>query len=165
MATTILTQERLKELLAYDPETGVFTNRTTRNPRSPIGSEAGYVNTIGYRVIQVAKTKVHAHRLAWLYVYGYLPKVQIDHINRVPSDNRLSNLRLATAAENSQNTKICRRNTSGHKGVTWHKHNKKWQAQLAVNNRHLYLGQFDSIEAAVSARAEAVKKYHAYATT
>ena len=159
MATKILTQARLKELLHYDPDTGVFTNLVTRNGRAKIGAEAGYVNTLGYVVVQVERLRTHAHRLAWLYVTGNWPTNQIDHINRVRSDNRFCNLRDVTASENVHNTSDSAKNTSGVRNVVWHKKNKKWQAQIKVNNKYKYLGQFTDLAQARLVAEKAISLY------
>ena len=142
MATHSLTQDRLKDLLHYDPETGVFKNKVTRNPRAKQGSVAGYLNTIGYVVIQIAGEKIHAHRLAWLYVHGNWPANEIDHINRKRNDNRIANLRDATRSENIHNASESPRNTSGYRGVTWNSRRKKWQAQIMANKKYLFLGLY-----------------------
>ena len=161
--TDLPTQKDIGALLHYDPTTGVFTNKVDRNPRAPKGSIAGYTNTIGYTVIQINGRKLHAHRLAWLYMTGKWPTHEIDHINRIRSDNRFANLREASSGDNKQNTKDRENNTSGHRGVTWHKAREKWQAQIAVAGKHRYLGLFDRFEDAVAARQEAVAKFHKFA--
>jgi hypothetical protein len=159
MATRILTQQRLQELLKYDPETGVFTNRVTRNGRAKVDDNAGYVNALGYVVIQIDGKKLHAHRLAWLYMHGHWPINQIDHINRNPTDNRICNLRDVTASENAHNISFSKRNTSGVRNVVWSKKNKKWQAQIMVNNKYKYLGLFDELTQAAMVAEDAIKKY------
>jgi len=92
-----------------------------------------------------------AHRLAWLFTYGVWPVMDIDHIDRDPVNNRIANLRLATCSQNGGNARISARNTSGIKGVCWHKNTKKWQAQITVNRRNHALGYFDDINAACAA--------------
>ena len=161
--TSLPTLARVHQLFHYDSETGVFTNKIDRNPKAPKGALAGYVNTIGYSVIQIDNRKIHAHRLAWFYATGDWPPHEIDHINRNRSDNRFCNLRLATPTENKHNTSPRVNNTSGHRGDTWHKKRKKWQAQISVNNQHRYLGVFDSLEDAIAARASAAAKFHPFA--
>lgn len=158
-----LTQYDLQSIVNYDPLTGVFTNKIDRNPRAPKGAIAGYTNTIGYTVIQINGRKLHAHRLVWLYMTGEWPLHEIDHINRVRSDNRFENLRQATSAENKHNTTNRISNTSGCRGVTWHKARQKWQAQISVMGKYLYLGTFESVEDAVAARKDAVVKFHKFA--
>jgi hypothetical protein len=161
MARKILTQERLKELLNYDPATGIFTNRVVRQGmRKGANSIAGTKNGYGYMVIQIDGRKFSAHRLAWLYMYGVWPVNQIDHINRVRDDNRIVNLRDVTPSENLHNGSDCPRNTSGVRNVVWHKRNKKWQAQIMVNNKYQYLGLYDDIEKARKVAELASKTLH-----
>lgn len=98
-----LTSESLKLALNYDSKTGLFTN--VENGKL-CGCDS---NSHGYISIGVYGKRHLAHRLAWLYVYGEFPKNQIDHINRVKTDNRIENLRDVTSAENlknRENTKI-----------------------------------------------------------
>ncbi len=161
MARKILTQERLKELLNYDPATGIFTNRVVRQGmRKGANSIAGTKNIHGYIVIQIDGHKVGAHRLAWLYMYGDWPVNQIDHINRVRDDNRIANLRDVTASENVHNAANWTKNTSGVRNVVWHKRNKKWQAQIMVNNKYKYLGLYNDLEEARKVAEFASKALH-----
>lgn len=93
-----------------------------------------------------------AHRLAWLYVYGEWPKNQIDHINRIKTDNKIKNLRDVTNSTNQHNNAIRRHNTSGTTGVMTLKSKNSWGAQIYVNNKRIYLGVFKTKEEAISAR-------------
>lgn len=104
----ILTAERLRELLTYDPETGEFRWRYTRGCRAR-GQIAGTVTCLGYLTIAIDGRKYKAHRLAWLHVHGEWPYPEIDHINRIKLDNRLVNLRRATRAENNANRVVLRK--------------------------------------------------------
>jgi hypothetical protein len=160
MTTQILTQGRLRSLLVYDPDTGVFTNRITRNPRAKVGAPAGALTSEGYIAFQIGGAKIYAHRAAWLYVYGVWPDIEIDHINRQRSDNRIANLRLATRCQNGQNTGAHKRNLTGHKGVTFHARSKKWQVQLRANSKTFYVGQYAELADAVQARAIAEVLLH-----
>ena len=153
MTTQILTQDKLRTLLKYDPATGVFTNRVTRNPRAKVGDLAGALTSEGYIAFQIDGIKMYAHRAVWLYVYGKWPKEEIDHINRRRDDNRLFNLRAVSRLANSHNTGKHVTNTSGHKGVTFHRRSKRWQVQLRANNKTFYVGQFNQLADAVQARA------------
>jgi hypothetical protein len=159
-----LTVERLRELLHYDPETGVFTWKVTLSRRAVAGKTAGaFASLKGYTPISVLNVKYLAHRLAWFYVYGVWPSEDVDHINRVRSDNRITNLRLASRTENSQNAGLKRNNTSGYKGVSLHKTTRRWRAHLMVGRKQIHLGLFDCIHEAVAARKAAEAIYHPYA--
>ena len=155
-----LTAEKLRELLHYDPETGIFTRKVRTSSRIKIGDVAGCLSSRdGYLRIAVLSRDYLAHRLAWLYVYGNWPEDQIDHINRNRSDNRISNLRGVTNKQNLQNASKYSHNTSGHTGVCWHKQCSKWVAQIAHNRKHLSLGCFATIEEAIAARKAGELKY------
>ena len=101
MAGDILSAERLRAVLSYDPETGVFTRTVRLANRHQIGDRADFIitagNQRGYYRVSLDSERHLAHRLAWLYVYGKWPELTIDHINRNPSDNRIQNLRDVTA--------------------------------------------------------------------
>jgi hypothetical protein len=162
MATNILTQVQLKELLHYDPATGVFTNAQKRGRchRAVPNSPAGYARKDKYLIIQLASKKYYAHHLAWLYGYGALPSAQVDHIDRNPANNRLANLRLVTRSENVHNSSPSRKNTSGYRGVTWNGKNGKWQAQIMANCKYHFLGLFDDATVASQVYLAAVRELH-----
>jgi len=151
-------QNELKELLEYDPETGVWTWLVSRNGTKGIGSVAGYIQQ-GYRRIKINGKDYRAARLAHLYMTGEWPENEIDHENRIKDDDRWENLRPATRLENNRNQGIRKDNTSGHKGVYWHKQRKKWVAQIVVNRKKIHLGYFDNLEEAVQCRKKAELKY------
>ena len=151
---TSITYDRLKELLEYDPETGKFFWRVARGSRAA-GAETGCVGPEGYVHICVDRTLYLAHRLAWLYVHGYLPEHGLDHIDRDPSNNRVENLREVSQVCNARNCGNRNNNTSGVKGVWWHKRTGKWHAQIAVNERQFHLGYYDDFTEAVCARLAA----------
>lgn len=158
----MLTQSRLKELLNYDPDTGIFTRRVSASNRVKIGDRAGSVNGMGYRHIYVDGNLYLAHRLAWLYVYGGFPPSGIDHINAVKDDNRIVNLREATQSENNQNRAKQSNNTSGFRGVSWHATAKKWHARIGVGNKLKHIGLFDTPEAAHAAYLAAKAELHKF---
>lgn len=142
----MITQERLKDLLRYNSETGVFTWCKKRG-NVKAGSVAGCVNGHGYQLIRLDKTLYKAHRLAWLYVYGEWPKADIDHINSMKSDNRIVNLRDVTRAENKQNLIVpYAGSSSGFLGVTPHKDG--FVAQITVDGERIYLGKYDTAKSA-----------------
>lgn len=153
MTDKILTQDRLKELLSYDPETGVFTHKTYRGGRIKAGERAGALMNKGYVHIKVDGKKYLAHRLVWLYVSGQFPTDEVDHINGDRADNRLVNLRAVTKKQNCENRKQQINNKSGHRGVHWHKASGKWQAMIRHQGELIPLGLFnDVIDAANAAR-------------
>lgn len=157
MTTANLTAERLRELLDYDAETGVFRWRVTRT-RAKAGNVAGSRRN-GYIVIGCDGTSYFAHRLAWLYVYGRWPAPLIDHINGVRSDNRLANLRECSHTKNMWNMRLSRANTSGVKGVTWNRLVGAWQALVIANGREHY-GFFEDVQSAEAAVRRCRERVH-----
>lgn len=155
----MISAEKLRELFHYDAETGRFTRRVFRSHNAQREAESALKT--GYLSIQVNKRNLRAHRMAWLYVYGELPPkgVDIDHINGDRTDNRICNLRLASRSQNMANVGLKGTNSSGFKGVSWHKKSQRWRARIKVDYREIYLGSFDSPEEAHAAYAEAVKRY------
>lgn len=149
----------LKSLVHYNPDTGIFTHTKAR-PNVKAGTVAGSVYNGGYIRIGVGGTVYLAHRLAWFYVYGEWPNQELDHINRIRTDNRISNLRQANTAENCQNRSRRSDNTSGHPGVCWFKKREKWVARIAINQKRMHLGYFDDIDEAISAYEAAKKRLH-----
>ena len=121
--------------------------------------QAGHLSEDGYIDIRIKNCLYPAHRIAWLMMTGSWPDNFVDHINRIRSDNRFVNLREATKAENAQNTDLPSNNTSGYKGVVWHKPNRNWCAQIIINKKHIHLGSFENLQDAINARIEAEKKF------
>ena len=146
----MLTQERLKELLSYDPETGEFRWLVSKGTAVK-GSVAGSRNSDGYICIQVAGRSYRAHRLAWLYVCGVWPIKDLDHIDRDRTNNLIENLREATRTENNCNVGLQSNNTTGFKGVSFHKANVKYLARANLNGKSIYLGLFPTAELASAA--------------
>jgi hypothetical protein len=157
----MITQERLKELLHYDPETGVFTRRKSFGGMFA-GSVVGSPDKDGYLQASIDYKKYKLHRLAWFYANGEFPLAQIDHINRDKSDNSLKNLRIATNAENGQNLPKRKSNKSGNTGVGWCQREGKWRARIGVNNKDISLGYYSTSEDAIAARTIAKAKYHTF---
>jgi hypothetical protein len=156
----MLNQTELKINLSYDPATGIFTwLKNIKTTGVSAGDIAGTCSQ-GYQVIKVNGTQYRAHRLAWLYVTGEMPEQQIDHINNHRSDNRFSNLRLASHSENMMNTSKFKNNTSGYKGVSWHKQAEKWQAKIQANGKRLSLGVFDTAIEAFNAYSKKSVELH-----
>lgn len=138
----MLTQERLKELLQYDENTGVFTWIKPTSNRVKIGSIAATTNSHGYLYARIDGIRYGAHRLAWLYMTGSMPKDVIDHIDGNPKNNVFSNLREATQQQNLYNLRKSVKNTSGYKGVHFHKGTSKWRVVVSVNNKPKHLGLY-----------------------
>ena len=147
-------QKRLKELLHYCPDTGVFSWLVS-HPRAKTGNFAGTKDHYGYLVIRVDQILYKAHRLAWLYVYGVWPAKNLDHINRIKDDNRICNLRDVSQSVNMHNASTSKTNTSGVKGVVWKSDRQKWKAQIRIAYKTIHLGYFDEKTAAIEARKNA----------
>ena len=140
-----MTQKLLKSKYHYNPSTGIFTRISTNKKTT-------YITSTGYKRIKINGTAYREHRLAWLYVYGYIPEGIIDHINRNKIDNAISNLRIATYSENKVNTDILRNNTSGEKCIHYHEAKRKYQVSVTRNHKRKHLGYFDTIKDAITAR-------------
>lgn len=154
-----LTAKRLREVVQYNPDTGFFKRLISRSNRIAPGGLTGVATAEnGYASINIDGTVYKAQRLVWLYVYGEFPDGIVDHINGIPSDNRLVNLRVATKSENLCNRPRPKNNTSGLKGIC--RENKKWKAQIVKNGVHYYIGIFDTKEEAHAAYIIAAKKIH-----
>lgn len=143
-----LTQKRLKDVLAYDQHTGVFTWKIQRGPISP-GSIAGTVNSVthdrggGYRQIYIDGRKYYAHRLAILFVTGEWPAAQTDHVNMLRDDNRFVNLRPASRAQNNANRVVRPHRTGGRLKGAWYSADKnRWRARISVDGNTRFLGWF-----------------------
>lgn len=147
----MLTIERLKELLSYNPTTGELIHNFSRGGRRK-GSSAGCRRKDGYVMIRLDNVLYLRHRLVWLFHTGIFPDLFIDHINRIPGDDRFENLRQSTQSENLCNTKMQTNNTSGHRGVSWHKEKSKWRAYGdGGKQKFKHLGYFINLEDAVGA--------------
>jgi hypothetical protein len=153
----MLTQERLKELLSYDPGTGLFVWINNRSNVVKAG-HAGSLDGDKYRRIMIDNTSYKAHRLAWLYMTGLWPKDQIDHTDHDRSNNKWPNLREVSNTENSKNKKLYKSNKSGHVGVLWHRKDKRWQASIRVDGKLKHLGNFKEKLDAIIVRKIAEKE-------
>lgn len=155
----MITHARLLEVLDYDPDNGIFTWKVATARKIWVGRSAGSPDKYGYPLIRIDNRRYSAHRLAWFYVHGEWPPLELDHINGDASDYRISNLRLATRAQNVANTKIPKHNTSGVKGVTWDAVNQKWAAQIHVSGKLIKIGRFADFSRACAERRAAAEKY------
>lgn len=146
-----LTQARLKELMHYDPETGIFTRLVRTSNTINVGDVAGSISKRGYVQFHLEGEIRLGHQLAWLYVYGVWPTRLIDHEDRDKTNNRIKNLREATRKQNSENSKMRIDNVSGFRGVSYKKSSGKWLAQIQHCGRNIYLGVYNTPEEASSA--------------
>lgn len=161
-----LTQERLKEVLNYDPDTGVFIWRVRLNNNGPaIGESAGSVTARGYRLIAVDGRQYRAHRLAWLYAFGTGLEQTFDHRDGDTLNNAITNLRPCSQSENLQNTKLPKSNKSGLMGVCLCRQTGKWMAQIHVDYMRIWLGRHSTKEEAHQAYLAAKAKLHTFQPT
>lgn len=161
----MLTQLELKSILHYDPKTGTFTRLTNKGP-SKKGDVAGtQSHPRGYVQISVKSKSYYAHRLAWLYMKGYMPEM-VDHINGNTSDNKFANLRKCSMSENMQNLKQSgsSKNKSGHIGV--YCTDGKWYATIRCiknnNRKKLRYGPFGTKKEAIAAYNSAKTMLHQF---
>lgn len=154
----MVTYDRLKDLLHYDPESGVWTWRDGGKGRSA-GAVAGCATPLGYRVIGIGGAKHQSHRLAFLYMTGHEPEAEIDHINGVPGDDRWENLRPATPTQNRANKRACANNKLGVKGVHQLPYGS-YRAQIQKHGRMTDLGVFETVDDAAAAYWLAAQRVH-----
>lgn len=148
---TQLTQQKLKEFFAYEPDTGLFRCRIGKRAGQVVGHEHhGYI-----KISIKGHGGIYAHRLAWLYMTGSMPLKHIDHIDCERSNNAWANLRLATPDQNQANTRRTKRNVSGAKGVFHHR--SGFRAVIKVKGRRIYLGDYNTLQEAAAAYAGAAK--------
>lgn len=145
-AMIMITAQILRDLLHYDPDTGVFTWRVQVS-NVTAGTVAGKSLPTGYRVIRIRNRVYYAHRLAWLYMTGDWPAHQIDHVNNSTGDNRWANLRAATQAQNNANCRV--RSSTGFKGV--YRYGKRFASFARYNGKSIYLGTFSTAAEASNA--------------
>ena len=156
----MISQERLKAILKFDPDTGYFTWLIRPCHPIPKNSIAGFKNSNGYWEIGVDHNYYRAHRLAWFYITGEWP-LQIDHINGIRSDNRFSNLRICDNSLNQQNIKKATR-SNGSKLLGAFKNGNRWMSRILANGKRHYLGSFQTKEEAHAAYIEAKRRLHPF---
>lgn len=154
-----ITQKRLKELLHYDPDTGLFQWKVRLSNSTKIGDIAGAKDGHGYIGISIGRRSYNASRLAFLYMKGYFPEYDVDHRNRIRDDNKWENLRHATRSCNTRNCSISKRNKSGVTGVHWHNQTKRWASSIRIMYKNKHLGEFENLRDAAQARWDAEVKH------
>lgn len=155
-----LEHKELIKILSYNKKTGLFKwlIKPCRNIRK--GKVAGYHRSDGRRKIMIHGVKYYASRLAWFYVYGQWPENEIDHINGIRSDDRITNLRDVNTKINRENRHSSDRdNKTGFLGVTIIP-SGRYGAQIGNNKKTLRLGTYDTPEQAHQAYLEAKRKLH-----
>lgn len=151
-----LTQEYLKTVLHYDPDTGLFRWATPRR-KVRVGDLAGKANKAGYLIITIDQRAYRAHRLAWFYMTGTWPENDVDHKDTVRHHNWWTNLRPATRTQNNANARRTKTNTTGFKGASVCGQTKLIRAQIRINKQRVHLGYFRTAE---EAHAAYMKKAH-----
>jgi hypothetical protein len=156
-----LTAQRLRELLHFNCETGVFTRLVATAQRSKIGDIAGSIHSSGYVHIKILGECYKAHRLAWLYVYGTWPIYEIDHIDGNPGNNSIANLRDIPHKINAQNMRShSKTNKVGLLGVSKGKRGKNWCAQIGIDGEIIHIGTFQTPHLAHAAYLEKKREIH-----
>lgn len=164
---TTLTQDLLREIFYYDKEEGGLRFKSkppncqeNRRWNTRYASKlCGSANNRGYLHVKLFKKKFKVHRLVFLFHKGFMPEF-IDHIDGDKLNNRIENLRAVTKGENNQNAKIASSNTSGAKGVSWHKQHRKWYATLRCDKKVYFLGLYTDFEEAVQVVKGARERLH-----
>lgn len=152
-------QEELKERLDYNPETGELRWKVSLANHVKVGSPAGYAHGRGYLAVSINNAAYKAHRIIWMWWYGEDPgELEVDHKDRVKSNNRINNLRLATSSQQEANKDIRCDNESGFRGVSFHKSRGRWCARIKRNGRDAHLGLFNTPEEAAAAYQQAAEE-------
>lgn len=170
------TADFIRQILDYNQETGdfvwrkrsvsLFTNgRQSAEHNCSIwngkfaGKKAGCISNNGYLKIRINDTLYLGHRIAWIHYYGTNPDCDIDHLNMIRCDNKISNLRMANRSQNMANTLVHNDSTTGIKGVYFDKRRNKYCARICVSGRTLSLGSFEDPKEAGNAYIKASIKY------
>jgi hypothetical protein len=164
-------ENRIKELLSYNPKSGkflwregnakLFKNKSSFSRWKTLfsGKEAMLTLVDGYYSGEICGKRFLAHRVGWFLYYNEWPCSYIDHINGDRIDNRISNLRVTDKGGNARNARLRSDNTSGQPGVTWCDRDKRWNASISNNGKRCHIGNFLSKDDAIKARKEAEVKH------
>ncbi|WP_303678303.1 HNH endonuclease [Ralstonia mannitolilytica] len=155
----MLLHSDLLDAMHYDPDTGVFTRLKKGSPNAKLGIVQGKPIGAGYLSVNVCGKRYYMHRLAWFYMHGKWPEHEIDHINGIRTDNRMSNLRDVSRADNMQNMRKPKAySATGMLGVALFR--GKFKAEIRVNGKKRHLGVFDTAEDAHAAYMAAKRQHH-----
>ncbi len=159
MSRSLPSPERLRELLSYDPDTGILRWRVALGGRAKPGNVAGWIQPDGYRQIQIAGFRVYSGPVIWAMMTGAWPIGEIDHCEthgpKADFGDRWENLREVTHTQNAWNSRPNSKNRTGCRGVAWFPLRSKWRARIECNGRAVHLGLFNTLEEAVCARRAA----------
>ncbi len=169
-ASTELTYELVRELLDYDPATGLLiwrrrdrrwfnTDHAWRGWNTRYAEQPSGTLTDGYLNVSLCDQLFRAHRVIFLWMTGRWPEPAVDHDNHHGTDNRWSNLFESTHQQNQRNQSLHKNNTSGRVGVWWSENSSKFVAEIRVDYRKLHLGYFSTFESACAAREAAEREY------
>ena len=153
----MITQGELRNLFRYEDGNLYWQEKIAY--KINIGDKAGCINSRNYVTILVNKKRYQAHRLIFMFHHGYCPEF-IDHIDGIRTNNKIENLRPATQSQNQWNCKVYKSNTSGVKGVYWHKSHNVWVSAITVKNKKIIVGRFKNIEDAKIAVKKARIEHH-----
>lgn len=156
---TNLTVDKLKEVLYYCSDSGVFYRKSKDGTirKTPCGS----TSKNGYVVIRVMNVLYYAHRLAWMYMHESFPDKHIDHVNNIRTDNRIKNLRNVSRNQNNQNLKKAQKNNKSQVlGVSFTGNRKPYRARICIDGKQRQIGVFFTAEEAHCAYMTEKKKHH-----
>lgn len=158
----VITAQELQQIAEYFPENGIFIWKITKGNYVKTGKEFGSWDLYGYKTVRINRKSYKLHRLAWLYVYGEMPKNDIDHINGIRHDNRISNLRDVTRQTNLENqTKIQKQKKHTTLiGVYFDARKKSYYSRISIKNKSVHLGTFKTEQQAHDAYVAAKRKFH-----
>ncbi len=154
----MISAKEARKHLRYVASTGQLWWRIRASGRR-MNRPAGSLAVQGYITVTVCGKSYKAHRLIWLMQTGRWPKPEADHKNTIRRDNRWRNLREATRSQNRMNCSLHKNNTSGHKGVSWHKQHKKWYVTIQKRGKPKFVGLFDDFIPACRAYKFASNKH------
>lgn len=157
-----ITADYVRKIFSYDPETGIFIRRMAvgRHSRFPAGSVVGSMDVAGYMVTTINAKRVYLHRVAVLYMTGAWPVSDVDHKDCDRSNNKWANLRCASRMVNTQNRRKSRSDRIHGTLLGVKKHRKRWQARIAANGQHTFLGSFATEQEAHDAYVTAKRQLH-----